>query len=320
MRAIRVHEHGGPEVLKLEEVKEPRPSEGQVLVKVGAAGVNPVDTYIRGGVQGYAAKLPWTPGLDAAGVVDEVAPDVDTVAPGDRVYCIRTATGSYAELAVCDAGSVFPLPERVSFAQGASVPTPYATAYRALFQRGGAGPGETVLVHGASGGVGLAAVQLARAAGLQVLGTAGSDAGKRLVAAEGAHHVLDHGTEGHLEEAVELTGGRGVDLILEMLANVHLGRDLVALAPRGRVVVIGSRGTVEINPRDTMGRDADIRGMALFNASPAELRSIHAAVVAGLENGALSPVVGRELPLAEAPEAHLAVMAAGKQGNVVLVP
>lgn len=315
MKAIRVHENGGPEVLQLEELAEPRPAEGQVLVDVRAAGVNPVDTYIRGGVQGYSAPLPWTPGFDAAGVVAEVGPRVQDVAPGDRVYCLRTLTGSYAEKALCDASFVFPLPEPIGFAQGASVPTPYGTAYRALFHRGGARAGETVLVHGASGGVGLAAVQLARAAGLKVLGTAGSDAGRRLVAAEGAHHVLGHDD---LEQAVELAGG-GLDLILEMLANVHLGHDLGALAPRGRVVVVGSRGTVEINPRDTMGRDADIRGMALFNASPAELRSLHAAVVAGLENGTLRPVVGRELPLAEAAAAHEAVMAPGKLGNVVLV-
>jgi len=320
MRAIRVHEFGGPEVMKLEDVPDPLAGPGQVRVNVKAAGVNPVDSYIRTGTYALKPALPYTPGMDAAGVVEAVGPGVSGLAEGDRVYVAGSLSGAYAELALCEAWQVHPLPARVSFAQGAAVNVPYATAYRALFQRAQAQPGETVLIHGASGGVGVACVQMARAAGMVVIGTAGTEPGRRLVAEHGTHHVLDHRTPGYLETLLKITNGRGVDVVLEMLANVNLGRDLTILAPRGRVVVIGSRGTVEINPRDTMRRDASILGFTLLNASREELASIHAGLVAGLESGTLRPVVGREMPLAEAPRAHHAVMEPGAYGKIVLVP
>jgi NADPH:quinone reductase len=168
--------------------------------------------------------------------------------------------------------------------------------------------------------VGTAAVQLARAAGLRVVGTAGTEEGRRLVSEQGAHEVLDHRAPDYLGQLGGLTGGRGVDVILEMLANVNLDRDLGVLAKGGRVVVIGSRGTVEINPRQAMTRDAAILGMTLFNTSPQELAGIHAALGAGLEAGTLRPVVGRELPLAEAARAHEEVLKPGAHGKIVLIP
>ena len=212
------------------------------------------------------------------------------------------------------------MPANVSFAQGAAMGTPYATAYRGLLQRAVAEPGETVLVHGASGGVGTAAVQLARAHGLRVFGTAGSDEGLKLVRDQGAHEVFDHSAPEHFEQVMKATGGRGVDVIVEMLANVNLGEDLTILAKGGRVVIIGSRGRVEIDPRDTMQRDADVRGMILPNTPPTELANIHAALVAGLKNGTLRPVIGKEFPLADAAQAHRAVMEPGAMGKIVLVP
>ena len=320
MRAIRVHEFGGPEVLRLEEVPEPKPAAGQLLVRVRAVGVNPVDTYIRGGAHAVKPALPYTPGLDAAGEVVAVGEGVTRLGAGQRVYTAGSLTGTYAELALCDESQAHPLPDRVSFAAGAGVFTPYATAYRALFQRARAEPGETVLVHGASGGVGTAAVQLARAAGLRVYGTGGTEQGRRLVLEQGAHHVLDHGEPDYLEQLSGLTGGRGVDVILEMLANVNLNRDLGLLAKGGRVVVVGSRGAVEINPRLAMTRDAAVLGMSLFNASARELSGVHAALAAGLEAGTLRPVVGRELPLAEAARAHEEVLKPGAYGKIVLIP
>jgi NADPH2:quinone reductase len=320
MKAIRIREFGGPEALSLEDVPEPTPAAGQVLVRVRAAGVNPVDTYIRSGMHAVKPALPFTPGLDAAGEIEAVGEGVTRLSVGQRVYVAGSLTGTYAELALCAESQCHPLPAQVTYAQGAGVNTPYATAYRALFQRAKALPGEIVLVHGASGGVGTAAVQLARAAGLRVVGTAGTEEGRRLVVEQGAHEVLDHRAPDYLEQLGRLTGGRGVDVILEMLANVNLDKDLGALALGGRVVVIGSRGTVEINPRQAMTRDAAILGMTLFNASPQELQGIHAALGAGLAAGTLRPVVGRELPLAEAARAHEEVLQPGSYGKIVLIP
>ena len=194
-----------------------------------------------------------------------------------------------------------------------------ATAYRGLFQRAEAKPGETVLVHGASGGVGTAAVQLARARGLRVLGTAGSEEGRKLVREQGAHEVFDHRAPDHFEQIMNATNERGVDVIVELLANVNLGKDLTILAKGGRVAIVGSRGRVEIDPRDTMQRDVDLRGMVLPNTPPAEMASIHAALVAGLENGTLRPVIGKEFPLAAAVQAHRAVTESRALGKVVLV-
>jgi NADPH:quinone reductase len=231
-----------------------------------------------------------------------------------------SVTGAYAELALCVEAQVHRLPDAVTFAQGAGVNTPYATAYRALFQKAQARAGETVFVHGASGGVGIAAVQLARAHGLNVVGTGGTEEGRRLAAEQGAHHVLDHHAADYLGQLAELTGGRGPDVILEMLANVNLQRDLESVAKGGRVVVVGSRGTVEINPRAAMTRDASIHGMTLFNTTPQELASIHAALGAGLEAGTLRPFVGRELPLSEAARAHEEVLRPGAYGKIVLKP
>jgi NADPH2:quinone reductase len=318
MKAIRVHEFGDPEVLRLEEVPTPRPGPGEVLVRIHAIGVNPVETYIRAGTYARLPALPYTPGNDGAGVIEQIGPDVNEFKAGDRVYTAGSLSGTYAEVALCKTEQVHRLPENVSFAEGAAMGTPYATAYRGLLQRADAKPGETVLVHGASGGVGTAAVQLARARGLRVFGTAGSDEGRKLAREQGAHEVFDHRAPDHFEQIMKATGGRGVDVIVELVANMNLGKDLTILAKSGRVAIIGSRGRVEIDPRDTMQRDVDLRGMALPNTPPKEMASIHAALVAGLENGTLRPVIGKEFPLAEAAQAHRAVMEPGALGKIIL--
>jgi NADPH2:quinone reductase len=319
MKAIRVHEFGGPEVLRLEEAPTPDAGSGEVLVRMHAIGVNPVETYIRAGTYARLPDLPYTPGNDGAGVVEQLGSDVKEFKTGDRVYTGGSVSGTYAEFALCRMEQVHRLPENVSFAQGAAMGTPYATAYRGLLQRADAKPGETVLVHGASGGVGTAAVQLARARGLRVLGTAGSDEGRKLAREQGAHEVFDHRAPDHFEQIMKATDGRGVDVIVELLANVNLAKDLTVLARGGRVAIIGSRGRVEIDPRDTMQRDVDLRGMVLPNTPPQEMASIHAALVAGLENGTLRPVIGKEFPLPDAAQAHRAVMEPGAVGKIVLV-
>lgn len=319
MKAIRIHAFGGPEVLTLEEVPEPAPCPGEVAIRVCAIGVNPVDTYVRAGTYG-PRSFPFTLGGECAGVILALGDEVEGLAVGDRVYAVRTVSGAYAERAICDARMVRKLPDKVSLDKGAALGTAAATAYMALFLRGGARPGETVLVHGASGGVGIAAVQLARAHGLVVIGSAGSADGAKLVAAEGAHHVVDHSSEDVPGKVSELTNGRGADLIVEMLANRNLSMDLGMLAKFGRVVVVGSRGRVEIDARDTMSRQADVRGMSLFNATDEDWQTIHAALAAALEAGTLRPVVGKTLPLAEAATAHREIIEGKAHGKIILVP
>lgn len=318
MKAIRVHEFGEPEVMRLEDVPELTPGPAEVVVRLHAAGVNPVDAYIRSGLYRPNLKLPYTPGLDGAGVIKAVGSDVKHRRVGQRVYVAWSLSGTYAEEVLCKEFQTHPLPAAISFGQGAAVGVPCGAAYRALFQRAHAVAGESVLIHGASGGVGIAAVQLARAAGLRVIGTAGTEEGEALVLAQGAHHVLNHRSSGYLERVQELTCGKGVDVILEMLANVNLDHDLGLLATGGRVVVIGSRGRVEIDPRTAMGKEAAILGMTLYNASENELASMHAAFCEGLENGTLRPAVSRELPLGDAAAAHHAVMEASTYGKIVL--
>lgn len=320
MKAIRVHSVGEPEVMQLEEVPGLTPGPAEVVVQVRAAGVNPVDTYIRSGLYRTVTEFPYTPGLDGAGIITAVGSDVRHRFFGQRVYVAWSISGTYAEEVLCKEFQTHPLPDGISFGQGAAVGVPYGAAFRALFQRAHAAAGETVLVHGASGGVGIAAVQLARAAGLRVIGTAGSEEGKALVLAQGAHHVLNHRTDDYLGKLQELTCGTGVDVILEMLANVNLDRDLGILSKGGRVVVIGSRGRVEIDPRSAMGQESSILGMTLYNATDGELASMHAAFVEGLANGTLRPVVSRELPLADAAAAHHAVMDSSTFGKIVLIP
>jgi len=324
MKAILVRKFGGPEALQLEDVPNPTAGPGQVLVRVRAAGVNPVDTYIRLGNYARLPSLPYPPGADAAGVVEAVGEGVSRLKTGDRVYTAGAAggllMGAYAELMVCDASQVHPLPANVSFAQGAAVGVPYATAYYALFHKAHARPGETVLVHGASGGVGLAAVQLAVAHGMRVIGTAGSERGRKLVQEQGARYALDHSAPDYLDTLMALTEGHGPDVILEMLANVNLAKDLNVVARFGRIAVIGNRGTIEINPRGAMTKDATIFGLALWNAPAQELASIHAALVAGLANGTLRPIIGQEFPLKEAARAHVAVLEPGAYGKLVLIP
>lgn len=343
MKAIRVHAFGPPSVMKVEDLPDLTPGPGQILVRIHAAGVNPADTYIRAGQYANLPALPYTPGMDGAGIIEAVGPTLATPAalpsssssssstqsavahpsplsPGARVYLARSLTGTYAQQCLCTPRQVCPLPDRISFAQGAGVFIPYATAYRALRQKAQARPGEWLLIHGASGGVGLAALQFARAMGLRIIGTAGTADGLDLITRHGAHHALNHHDRAYLDQIRAITSypAGGVDVILEMLSNVNLEHDLTLLAMHGRIVVIGARGPVQITPRHTMSRDSAILGTSLNNATPDELEEAHAAIAAGLASGTLNPVVGHELPLAEAAKAHELVMQPGARGKIVL--
>lgn len=318
MQAIRVHAFGDPPVLQLEKVPDLRPGPGQVLVRLHAAGVNPVETYIRSGKYARLPLLPYTPGSDGAGTVEALGDGVTGWSTGQRVYVAGSLTGTYAEACLCEPGQIHPLPDRCSFAQGAAIGIPYATAHAALFHRGQARSGERVLIQGGSGGVGLATLQFARKSGLTVYSTAGSGPGKILLRQQGATEVFDHHNPGMGEQVLAATNGLGVDLIVEMLANANLGRDLALLAPGGRVLVVGSRGTVEINPRDLMMRNADIRGVMLGHLTPGQFTATHAAIGDGLESGALEPVIARSYPLGAAAEAHTVILQPGAGGKIVL--
>lgn len=324
MQAILAREFGGPEILKLEDVPDPAAGAGQVRVRVHAIGVNPYETYMRAGVYAIKPELPYTPGADAAGVVDQVGAGVTDWKAGQRVYISGTAQGkaqgAYAQYAVCLPEQLHRLPERISFAQGAGLFVPYVTAWRALFGRANTRAGDRVLIHGASGGVGSAATQFAVSIGATVIGTAGTDEGLALVRAQGAAHAFSHKTAGYLDEITKVTDGRGPDVILEMLANVNLDHDLTVVAPGGRIVVIGNRGGVEIDARKIMMKDVSVFGFALWGIPPDEIRRAHIAIIAGLESGALTPVVGREMPLGDAGKAHQQIMEPGARGKIVLIP
>ena len=324
MKAIRAHAFGGPEVLQLDEIDDPAAGAEEVVIDVRAAGVNPADTYMRNGVYAIVPELPYIPGGDAAGVVSAVGAGVDGFSVGDRVF-VGTAmsmdlTGCYAAKVKRPAGEVTPLPEGVGFAEAAAFGVSYPTAHYALFARGGARSGETVFIHGASGSVGTSAIQLAKRAGLTAIGSGGTAKGLDLIRSEGADLAVDHTKEGYLDEVVAFTDGRGPDLILEMLANVNLAADMGIAAKFGRIMVIGNRGEITVNPRVAMMKELDIRGIALWNASPEQVAPMMADILAGAADGTLRPIIGREMPLAEAASAHVAVLEPGAHGKIVLVP
>ncbi len=318
MKAIRVSQFGGPDVMRLEEVAELVPGKGQVVVELRAAGVNPVDTYCRAGAYSWVT-LPFTPGIDGAGIIKRVGPDVETLRVGDRVYTAFNISGTYAEEVLCETSQVYPLPENTSFEEGAGIFIPYGTAYRGLFQRCRVEPGETVLVHGASGGVGIAATQFAVAAGCRVIGTAGTEQGRRLVIEQGAYHVVNHYEEGHFKSILDLTDGRGVDVIIE-LVSANVRQDIFILANGGRIAVIGDRTPIEIDAEALTSRDGVILGTNIGNLPPSTMAGMHAFIFEGLRNKTLRPVIGQILPLAEATHSHEVLFKSETSGKIVLVP
>jgi NADPH:quinone reductase len=320
MKAIVVHEFGGPEVMKLEEFPTPKAGAGQAVVRVHAAGVNPFDTYMRAGTYAIKPQLPYVPGGEGAGVVESVGEGVTKFKKGDRVYVGHPVTGTYAEYTLALESQLHRLPDKATFSQGAGIYVACGTAYHALYHHAHARAQETLLVHGASGGVGIAGVQLGHALGMTVIGTAGTDKGLELVRREGAHYAFNHKKPGYTDEIMKATNGRGVDVVLEMLANVNLANDLKLLARGGRVIVIGSRGDITITPRDLMARTSSVHGFVLWGISEADEADVHAGIYASLENGTLRPVVGKELPLGEAVRAHKEVMDGGAHGKIILVP
>ncbi|XP_052251393.1 zeta-crystallin-like isoform X2 [Dreissena polymorpha] len=322
MRAIRVANYGGPEVLQVDpKVPVPVPSDTQVLVEVKAAGVNPVDTYIRSGSFGTTGPLPYTPGADAAGIVSNVGAKVTKFKPGDKVYVVRTVSGGYAEFTVAEESNVGKLPSHLSFSQGAGLGIPCYSASRAFIKaKCKVKPGNTVLVHGASGAVGLACVQIGKAKGLTVLGTAGTKEGMDLVLKHGAAKAFNHKEQGYIDKVLEATNGTGPDIIIEMLASVNLATDLKIINKGGIIVVVGSRGNAEIAPGLLQFKESIVTGFALWNAPPEEWVEMHQVISEGLTKRWLVPSVQKEYKLEEASLAHEEIINnPGTMGNRILI-
>lgn len=286
-----------------------------------ATGVNPVDTYIRSGKYKNLPILPYIPGKDGAGIVHSIGMNVTSFNIGERVYFFGSITGSYAQYTICSITNVFSLPIDITFAQGACLGTPAFTAYRALFDKGKAKPGERIFIHGASGGVGLFTVEMAKSIGLEVIGTAGTSEGIEAVLNAGASEVFNH-HDAHYIEDIQRKYPQGFDICIEMLASSNLNIDFSLMAMNGRIVIVGSRGSIEINPRDIMTKELEVYGVMLFNSSPHEIYRTASFIDALLKHHQLNPIISLTLPLNEAPTAHAEIIERNRfhVGNIVLIP
>jgi len=320
MKAIRYHEHGDADVLTVDDVPTPEPGPDEILVRIHAASVNPIDTYVREGGVEPAGGLPHVGGADMAGVVEAVGEGVEGFAAGDRVFATGLGlfeAGSYAEYVAAPADSLATLPDDVSFAEGAAAAMAYATAWRGLVGRGGLAVGDTCLVQGGSGGVGHAAVQIAAHAGATVVATASSD--EAFVRDLGADAVVDYGGDDVADRIREAAGG-DVDVVLETHAAANVATDLDVLTRGGRIVVLGEEGPIRIDPGASMtGKiaDADVRFMSIM-ASRDDQVPILERVAPRLANGTFEVEIEATYPLEEAAAAQRHVLSSGSRGKVVL--
>ena len=324
VKAVRIHEYGGPEVLVYEEVPTPEPGPKQVLVKVAAATVNPIDVSVREDRFPTPKQPPKILGSDGAGVVTKVGAEITNAAPGDRVAFSGLgigSEGSYAEYALIADTQVVHLPDGLSFTDAAAIGMAFPAAYYALVTRGTLREGETVLVQGASGGVGSASVQLARALGARVFGTASGAGAADLVLGLGAEAVIDFRAEDVAARVLELTDGKGVDLVHELVLSENLPTDVKLVAKGGRIVGTGQGpGPDAVAPIGAaLAKDVSVLFMSLSNAGRAGVAAITAEVAAMAAAGKVKPVIGTELPLAEARRAH-ELLAGDHLGKIVLVP
>jgi len=323
MKAVRIHEYGGPEVLVYEEVATPTPGPGQVLVHVRAAAVNPVDVAVRSDSFPTPRQPPKTLGSDGAGVVETLGADVRDVKPGDEVFFTGLgigSEGSYAEYALIAPVQAVRKPANVSFEEAAAMGLAFSTAWYGLVRRAALAAGETVLVQGAAGGVGSAAVQIARARGARVLATAGGADAVARVRELGANEVVDRRAADVVSEVKRLTEGRGVEVVFETVLSANLAADLAMIVKGGRIVGIGSPdATVSFPFGPATALDASLLLASSSNAGRAGVAEILTEVAAMVERGELRPVVGRVVPLSQAREAH-ELLAGHHFGKIVLVP
>eukprot|EP00873_Tetraselmis_striata_P029409 jgi/Tetstr1/449673/TSEL_036741.t1 len=307
----------------------PEPEPDEVVLKVAAAAVNPADTYIREGKYKYLPEtFPFTPGIEGSGTVLARGANVKGIDIGD--HCLffghhGQQSGSQATFCTAAACVCHKIPDSFDLEVAAAAAVAYWTAFRALQENLPNPVTETdmVFIHGASGAVGLACLQTAKAMGASsVICSAGTRAGSALLYQEGASLVLDHNDEDHMQELMDHTGGKGVNVVVEMLSNVNLGADLKVLSPRGRVAIVGSRGSVVVDPRDLMLCEGSIHGVYLWGATRAERERAMEFLLRGVASGVLRPRIGRRYPLSEAAAAHQEVISRtlNIKGKILLIP
>lgn len=321
MKAMRAHQFGGPEQLRFEDAPDPQVQPGQVQIRVRAAGINPADLVrLSGRLQ--PLPLPYIPGTDVCGEVEVVSAGVTHVQKGDRVFG-RALSGGYAEKTCLAASEAILLPANLSFAEGAAIPIPFYTAYRALHHKAALKAGETVLVSAGGGGVGVAAIQLAKMAGARVITTVGSQEKAERTRTLGADVAVNYREQDFVAEVQKFTDGKGIDIIIENVAADNLAKDFAALARDGRIVLIGT-GTgkspdATFNVFGALTKDATLYGMSLVNAGPA-IPEMAKALTGLFAEGKIKAIVSKSYPLPEAPQA-LADLVAGKVfGKLVLTP
>ncbi len=324
MRAVVISEPGGPEVLQWEEVPDPQPGAGEVLIDVAAAGVNRADLLQRQGLYPPPPGASHYPGMEVSGRIEATGPGVTGWQPGDEV-CALMAGGGYAEKVVVPAGQVLPVPPGLDLVQAAALPETACTVYANLVQVGGLRAGETLLVHGGASGIGTTAIQLGKALGARVICTAGSAAKLDRCRALGADVAISYRDEDFVEVVKDVTGGHGADVILDIMGAKYLARNLAALATYGRLVIIGRQGgsRAELDLGVLQTKQASIHATTLRNRPVAEKSAIMAAV--GdivwplVSDGTVTPVIEDTVPMAQAADAHRILEAGGHTGKVLLV-
>ena len=322
MKAVVFEKIGGPEVLKIAEIPKPEVKPGMVLIKVRAAGINFADTLFRRGQYMMQPTFPDTPGLEAAGVIEAVGDGVTNLKPGQRVAAMGSKM--YAEYALAPATQVVPIPDSMNFEEGAAFPIQVLTAWHMLHTSHKTERGQTVLVHSAAGGVGVVAVQIAKAAGARVIGTVSSDSKVGLVKEHGADEVINYATHDFAEETNRLTGGRGVDLILDAVGATTMEKGLTCLAPFGHLILYGRAGgpPEPLNLFRLFERSVKVSGFTLYAVAPVPevmRRGIEESLRLIAEKK-VRIVIGKTLPLAQAAEAHRFMESRQSIGKLLLIP
>lgn len=321
MKAIRVAKYGGPEELQLQEVAQPEPGAGEALVRVHASGVNYADIYFRNGTLARPIPFPFTLGIEGAGEIEAVGEGVSELKRGDRV-AYKRSLGSYAEYDVVKAAEIAPLPDGVSFHDGAAIMLQGLTAHYLVHEFYPIKRGSTVLVHAAAGGVGLLLVQWVKHMGAVVIGTVSTDEKAKIARGAGADHVILYTKQDFSEQAKKLTGGAGVDYVIDGVGKTTFTKDLDALKPRGWATIFGmpSGPADPVVPNSLMMKSLTISGGALSNYTVTrdELLRRASDVFAGLREGWLKLRVDRTFPLAQAAEAHQLLESRQTAGKLIL--